>query len=309
MKISFGIIVVDGMPFMKHQLRLIYPHAHEIIICEGGDDTWEGRLGYRHSQDGTVDFIKSFPDPDKKITLIQTAWKDKNHMCHEYSRWASGEIVWHIDVDEFVDPAHFPYLISLFERHGEYDAMAIPQIVFWGDTETIIGAQFGPGPEWSWEWPGVDRIYRTRPGTCIHHIPERGYYDPIKEQVTPVRHFPGEVLGDEGIYTYHFSYVLPRSVEAKMKYYNERVQNCIDDDWYRNVFMRFRENREHWIDSHFDVQPVNHETKQNYPWRINPLHRPLPGCLKELEEDISRELESEISNARTCARCPPGRSS
>jgi hypothetical protein len=110
--------------------------------------------------------------------------------------------------------------------------------------------------------------------------------------MTPVRHFPGEALGDKGIYTYHFSYVLPKAVEAKMKYYNERVQNCIDDDWYRNVFMRFRENREHWIDSHFDVQPVNHDTKENYPWRIKPLHRPLPACLKALEEDIRRELES-----------------
>jgi len=290
-KISFGIIVVDGMPFIRHQLELLYPHAHQIIICEGGDDIWKKLHGHRNSQDETIDFIQSFPDPENKIEFIQKKWRDKNHMCHEYSKRVTGDIVWHIDVDEFVDPAHIPYLISLFKKFPEYDAMAIPQIVFWGDAHTVIGAQNGTPKKWSWKWFHIDRIYRYKNGMYVHHIPQRGYYDPISKQVVQGRPFPPRFFIDRGIYTYHFSYVFPQSVLIKMKYYNERLPNCIKDGWFDNVFMKFKENREKWIASHFDVQPINPETKQNYPYRIKPLDNPLPRCLKGLEEDIQKEVQ------------------
>ena len=35
-RISFGMIVLNGEPFVRYNLRAIYPFAYEIIIVEGG---------------------------------------------------------------------------------------------------------------------------------------------------------------------------------------------------------------------------------------------------------------------------------
>ena len=35
-KITFGIIVLNGEPFTKYCLRQLYPFAYEIIVVEGG---------------------------------------------------------------------------------------------------------------------------------------------------------------------------------------------------------------------------------------------------------------------------------
>ena len=290
MKISFGIIVIDGMPFIRHQLTLIYPHAHEIFICEGGDDEWEKLHGYRRSMDETLEVIENFPDPEKKIHLIQEHWVDKNHMCHEYSARVTGDIVWHMDVDEFIDPVHIPFLVALFEKYPEYDAMAPPQIVFWGDTRTIMGAQNG-GKEYVFEMPGIDRIYRHKKGLLIHHLPQRGYFDPVEEKIIPATLFPEEWLTRRGIYNFHFSYILPKAVRNKMKYYNERVPGSVKPGWYQNVFLNFKNKREEWIKSWFDIQPIDPTTGLNYLCRIKPLDKILPPCLNNLTKDINQEIE------------------
>ena len=289
MKISFGIIVIDGMPFIRHQLSLIYPFAHEIFICEGGDDEWENLHGYRRSVDDTLNVIRHFPDPEGKICLIQKKWKDKNHMCHEYSQRATGNIIWHVDADEFIDPDHIPYMMELFEKYPEYDAMAPPQIVFWGDTKTIVGAKVDNGG-YVFEMPGIDRIYRHKKGLYIHHLPQRGYFDPDREKIVPGHLFPEKLLTCRGVYNFHFSYVLPKSVRNKMKYYNRRVPGSVKKGWYRDVFMKFSQKREEWILTRYDVQPIDPETGENFPLCLKPLDKKLPACLKDLEKDIRQEM-------------------
>ncbi len=290
MKISFGIIVIDGMPFIKHQLMLIYPYAHEIIICEGGDDVWEQLHGYRHSKDKTLASIKNFPDPENKICFLQKRWKRKNDMCHEYSRVASGDIIWHVDVDEFIDPRHVPYMVELFQRYPEYDAMAPRQIVLWGDTGTIIGAVDIENEHVVIEFPGIDRIYRRKEGLYINHLPLRGYFDPSEKRIIGAKLFPDELLCQRDIYNFHFSYVLPKSVKNKMKYYQQRTPGSTRPGWYENVFMRFSEKREEWIESQFDVGPIDTKNGYHFPFVLKPLHKSLPACFKDLEKDIIHEI-------------------
>ena len=72
MKISFGIIVVNGEPFIKYNLENLYPHAHEILIVEGAVEKFKhASTPDGHSLDNTVKIIKEFPDPENKIKLIQ----------------------------------------------------------------------------------------------------------------------------------------------------------------------------------------------------------------------------------------------
>lgn len=290
MKISFGIIVIDGMPFIKHQLALIYPYAHEIIICEGGDDVWEKLHGYRHSKDNTIEFIRSFPDPEKKIHLLQKRWERKNDMCHEYSRFATGDIIWHIDIDEFIDPSHIPYILELFQKYPEYDAMAPRQLVLWGDTRTIVGLVDIEEDQVIVEIPGIDRIYRRKEGLYVNHLPLRGYYDPYEERIISAKLFPDELLCQRDIYNFHFSYVLPKSVKNKMKYYQERTPGSTKLGWYQDVFMRFSEKREQWIESNFDVGSVDPKNGYHFPHVLKTLHKTLPACFTELEKEIIQEL-------------------
>lgn len=284
MKITYGIIVVDGMPFIKHQLKLLYQNAHQIIICEGGDDTWNKINGYRRSKDDTVEVIKSFPDPNGKIKLIQKNWKNKNEMCHEYSKHATGDIIWHIDVDEFVDPKHIPFIKQQYSNR-QTQILSLPNFIFWGDTNTIVEANYGK--EWITNWFAYERIFRRSPGKYIHHIPERGYYEPKTGRVLPAPTVGPNVFKNAGIFTYHFSYVLDSAVRDKIKYYNYRIPGCIKKDWYENVFCKFKDNKSKWINEDFNVQPLDGAKHPTFNERLRQLSHDLPDFLKELTKDLS----------------------
>jgi len=283
MKITYGMIVVDGMPFIKHQLKLIYDYAHEIIICEGGDNTWNKINGYRKSTDGTIEFIKSFSDPLNKIKLIQKNWNNKNEMCHEYSKKATGDIIWHIDIDEFVDPKHIPFIKKQFNNKRN-QILSIPNFIIWGDTDTIV--EIKNKNSWITNWFSFERIFRRCPGKYIHHIPERGYYDPKSNRVLPAPTVGPQIFKSAGIFTYHFSYVLPQSVKTKLKYYNNRIPGCIKKDWYENIFSKFKENKNEWIKNDFNVQPLSDNSAGYCKQRLRPLDHKLPEFLAELEKEL-----------------------
>ena len=40
-RITFGIIVLNGEPFIRYCLRQLYPHAHEITRAVGAEDELE----------------------------------------------------------------------------------------------------------------------------------------------------------------------------------------------------------------------------------------------------------------------------
>ena len=76
-----------------------------------------------------------------------------------------------------------------------------------------------------------------------------------------------------------------------MKYYNSRHPESIKPHWYENVFLKFRENKDEWIRSGFDVQPINGDKFPSYKQRLKALGRRLPPFLKDLETEIKRECE------------------
>ena len=60
-RVTFGIIVLNGEPFTRYNLRALYPSAHEIIVVEGvvpvaaSIATRDG-----HSTDGTLEALYRF---------------------------------------------------------------------------------------------------------------------------------------------------------------------------------------------------------------------------------------------------------
>ena len=96
-RISFGMIVLNGEPFLRYNLRSLYPFAHEIIIVEGavpGASLVATEDG--HSIDGTLAALKSFKsseDPENKIRIIQKDgfWREKDEMSFAYAENATGD--------------------------------------------------------------------------------------------------------------------------------------------------------------------------------------------------------------------------
>ncbi len=79
-----------------------------------------------------------------------------------------------------------------------------------------------------------------------------------------------------------------------MKYYDSRMPDSIKTGWYEHIFMKFRENRDEWIASGFDVQPINAEKFPSYKQRLKPLGHHLPAFLKDLEREIKKECGNTV---------------
>jgi hypothetical protein len=289
-KTSFCIIVVDGEKFIGHQLKDIYPHAHEIIICEGGDNFWNELHGRRRSSDKTLEIIKNFPDPKNKIKLIQKDWKNKNQMTHEYSKHVTGDYVWHVDVDEFVDSTKIPTIMNLFDTYPKAQGISLPHYVFWGDTKTIALRANASG-RWIPNWLSAVRIFKApKPGWSIHHIPTTGYYNNNTGQVVYPTVIPGADLVRMNLWFYHFSYCFKQDVVNKIKYYDFRHKGskCIKKNWLENVFLKIEDNKEEWIRSGFDVQPVALQG-QSAAQRLAKFTGTLPDNLKKLAVEIDSD--------------------
>ncbi|HTH93181.1 MAG TPA: glycosyltransferase family 2 protein, partial [Candidatus Paceibacterota bacterium] len=59
--ITFGIIILNGEPFIPYNLRAIYPFAHEIVIVEGA--YWASKAVATpdgHSLDSTLETLYRF---------------------------------------------------------------------------------------------------------------------------------------------------------------------------------------------------------------------------------------------------------
>ncbi len=80
-RVTFGMIVLNGEPFVRYNLRALYPFAHQIIVVEGAAPaaakiaTPEG-----HSSDGTLETLMDFKvqeDPEGKLIIVTA--EDEGH--------------------------------------------------------------------------------------------------------------------------------------------------------------------------------------------------------------------------------------
>ncbi len=137
MKISVVMSVFQSMEYLPYSLKSVYGFADEILICDGlvGQFNRSGSVKSNKglSNDGTIEFIKDFPDPCKKIkfnTEIQEWEKDKRQFIVDR---ATGNWIMTVDSDEVYKEADLVYVKDTIKKNPDILSIWIHHYRFCGD--------------------------------------------------------------------------------------------------------------------------------------------------------------------------------
>lgn len=247
-KISFGILVLNGEPFLQYCLRALYPYAHQILVVEGAVQNAKAiSTPSGHSLDSTLDSLSTFKeheDPDGKIKVITRDsgfWRDKIEMGKALNEEITGEYFWQVDTDEFYLESDLKKIISMLAADPSIDGCSFRWKVFWGDEKTEVDG---------WHLKryqlGFNRLFRWKPESDYDHYGT----DPKG----PTVEFPNGLLATQGnwvtandprlkgIFLYHFSLLFESQVLTKTKGYadgvaigpdNSKMHEWALDNWVR----------------------------------------------------------------------------
>ena len=226
-RITFGMIVLNGEPFLPYNLRALYPFAHQIIVVEGAAPgaaaiaTPDG-----HSRDGTLHSLRRFrerEDPEGKVVVVTAEdeghpdgfWPgEKDEQSRAYAARATGEYLWQVDVDEFYMPDDMTSVVNRLERDPAITAVSFRMITFWGGFDYVTDGWYLRRGAAQYH-----RLFRWGPGYryATHRPPT--VLDPGGRDLREIRWLDGDSLSRQGILLYHYSLLFPQQVEEKCEYY------------------------------------------------------------------------------------------
>ena len=284
-RVTFGVIVLNGQPFLEYNLRALYPFAHQIIVVEGAI-TAAGSLATAdgHSTDGTVEMLRRFKaenDPENKLVLVTAEdegkpngfWSEKDEMSQAYARQATGDWLWQVDYDEFYLEEDMKTVFRLLEADLEITGISFPYRQFWGGFDYVETGQW-----FIYDFPAVPRLFRWRPGyQYIKHRPptvvdERGH------DLRTLKWISHRQMRRMGIYLYHYSYVLPKQARQKVGYYANVTWSDV-----------FRDN-ERWLkESYFGLRDPYFigEGGRLMPQWLERYRGPHPARIVKMRQDLS----------------------
>lgn len=281
-KISFGIIVLNGEPFTRYNLRSLYPFAHEIIIVEGSvraANSIATKDG--HSIDGTLEALYQFKDKEdyqNKIQIItqNSFWNEKDDMSMAYSERASGDFLWQVDIDEFYKEKDMKFMVKMLANDPEISAISFKTLFFWGGFDYLCDGWYlhrGAGI--------FHRIFRWGPGfRYIKHRPPT-VVDVSGTDLRKYKYIDGSELALRGIYMYHYSLVFPKQINEKCEY-------------YRNAHWAKREKMIEWSrGSYYRLKkPFRVHNVYDYPSWLLRFQGTHPEGIMNLRSDISNKIIS-----------------
>lgn len=234
-KITFGIIVLNGEPFVRYCLRSVYPFAHEIIVVEGGhEDAKSVCTSDGHSLDGTLKTLYQFKeeeDPENKLIIITRDgfWPHKDELgrsrtpqSRAYAERATGDYLWQIDIDEFYKEEDMLSIIRMLNKNPSITAVSFKQKSFLGGIDYLSESYALLRNKGGW-----NRIFKWGPGyTYITHEPPT-VSDGNGVDLHKKNWISGERMRRKNIYMYHYSLLFPWQVEQKVKLYKEeKPEDC-----------------------------------------------------------------------------------
>ncbi|MGA2060512.1 MAG: glycosyltransferase family 2 protein [Thermoguttaceae bacterium] len=228
--ISFGMIVLNGEPFVRYNLRSLYPWAHQIIVVEGACQTSKAvATPDGHSTDGTLEDLRRFQaeeDPEKKLSVVSARdegyedgfWPEKVKMCQAFAKRATGNYLWQVDSDEFYREQDMPALLNLLEKG--VGRIAFPQQSFWGGIDHVNNSMYLA----DFSRRGVPRVFAWGPGySYVTHRPAT-VADDKGTNVRKGGDISSRAMFKRGIYMYHYCLVFPSQALTKVGYYGTNSQ-------------------------------------------------------------------------------------
>ncbi len=221
-RITFGIIVLNGEPFIRYCLRQLYPHAHQIIVVEGGSRKAASFAPDGRSTDGTLESLAAFKreeDPENKLLVItrEGFWTEKDEQSQAYAERATGDYLWQIDVDEFYSHRDLTKVSQYLAENPQIDAMSFRQKPFFGSPDYCfdsynLRAQNTSEYHRLFRWRDGYRYATHRPPTVLD---EKGV------DLRTKRWMSAADTEELGVILYHYSLLLPKQVRDKCAYYND----------------------------------------------------------------------------------------
>lgn len=243
--IAFGMIVLNGEPFVHYNLRALYPFAHEIIVVEGAvQEAAANASAEGHSLDGTLETLRRFKaeeDPENKVVIITRDgfWAEKDAMSQAYAERATGDYLWQIDADEFYLPDDMARIITMLRDDPTITQVSFMLYSFWGSIDYISDGWFMRRKSL---FPQINRIFKW--GAGYHYTTHRPptVVNPQGKTLQDGHWIDGFATERMGIRMYHYSLVFPAQVHAKSAYYQQATwnPNSAMEDWADNNYMKLR---------------------------------------------------------------------
>lgn len=231
MKITFGIIVLNGDFFLKQVLETIYPFAHRICVAEGPVKYWRDK-GVMYSTDDTIAILRDFPDPEGKLVVESRGYIEKDDQCRAWFDRVpqDTDYVFCVDSDEVHKPEYIERLIQFLEKE-QPSSVGFKSDSFYGGFDRVIG---GFERDHSFK-----RVLKYIPG-CYYRTHRQPTLTTKEGRDIAGRDVTGNQLYEAtGITMPHYSYVSPKGVYEKLKYYEDAIiskGNCIPN-YFNDVFV------------------------------------------------------------------------
>jgi hypothetical protein len=280
-RLTFGMIVLNGEPFVRYNLRAVYPFAHQIIVVEGAAPAARGiSTDDGHSTDGTLDALLDFKareDPEGKLLIVTAEdeghstgfWPGEKHeQSRAYARRATGDYLWQVDVDEFYKPEDMAAILDMLEDDPGITAVSFKTTTFWGGFDyTTSGWYLQVGGDI------FHRLFKWGPGYAyVTHRPPT-VQDREGRDLRSLRWIDGTTMARKGVLLYHYALVFPQQVMDKCNYYSQVdwVRRERAYGWAAESFVRLKTPyRVHnvydypsWLDRFRDSHPPQIEAMRN----------------------------------------------
>jgi glycosyltransferase involved in cell wall biosynthesis len=250
-KITFGMIVLNGEPYIKYAIRSLYEHAHEIIVVEGacpGASNVATNNG--HSTDTTLEtlhYLQINEDPFKKIHVVTAEteghpsgfWPgEKLEQSQAYANRATGNYLWQIDSDEFYKEKDIKTVKNMLKKDSSITAVSFKQLQFWGGFDYLVNSWFLRR--------GAEEFHRLfKWGDGYEYIRHRSptILDAKGADTKKQNWIRGKKMTQMNIHLYHYSFVFPKQVFEKASYYHyaDWSNRTKSDWWVNNVYLKLED--------------------------------------------------------------------
>ena len=223
-------ILYNELPFLIQKLSFLYKNFQQLIFY---DLNVMNPPNFSHSTDGSSHYIRTYPDPEKKITLIEdvnllnisippngntSIWKQKMVAIMSSHIQEDIDVVWMPDADEFFTQE---VIKKVEENIINTESIKLQgHYTFWKNYKFCIST-----PTMDYVDTGVTRIYK--------HVPNRIYAH--CEFINT-----SEIIEDE--YWYHFAFLGQARTFKKWDYYEQQYKIGNFYGKYKADFISFDES-------------------------------------------------------------------